>query len=64
MRRLRSHVERVAPTEATVLITGEHGSGKEMVAREIFRLAQEVENLRARRGLADELSDGRRSRWL
>ncbi|MEI6051480.1 MAG: sigma-54 dependent transcriptional regulator, partial [Opitutaceae bacterium] len=39
MRRLRSHVERVAPTEATVLITGEHGSGKEMVAREIFRLS-------------------------
>ena len=39
MRRLRSHVERVAPTEATVLITGEHGSGKEIVAREIFRLS-------------------------
>ena len=39
MRRLRSHVERVAPTEATVLITGEHGSGKELVAREIFRLS-------------------------
>ena len=39
MRRLRSHVGRVAPTEATVLITGEHGSGKEVVAREIFRLS-------------------------
>jgi two-component system response regulator AtoC len=39
MRRLRAHVGRVAPTEATVLITGEHGSGKEMVAREIFRLS-------------------------
>ena len=37
MRRLLSFVERVAPTEATVLITGENGSGKEIIAKEIFR---------------------------
>jgi two-component system, NtrC family, response regulator AtoC len=39
MLRLRQMVERVAPTDATVLITGEHGSGKERVAKDIYRLS-------------------------
>ena len=39
MVRLRQMVERVAPTDATVLITGEHGSGKERVSKDIYRLS-------------------------
>ena len=37
MMRLRQLVDRVAPTDATVLITGESGTGKEMVSREFYR---------------------------
>jgi two-component system response regulator HydG len=33
MRKLRELVDKVAPTEATVLLTGESGTGKEVVAR-------------------------------
>ena len=39
-RRLREEIARVAPSEATALITGESGTGKELVAHEIQRLSR------------------------
>lgn len=39
MQQLRHDVERIAATDATVLITGENGTGKDVLAHEIHRLS-------------------------
>ncbi len=39
MENLRTMVGKVAPTEATVLINGENGTGKELVASELYRMS-------------------------
>ena len=39
MQQLRHNVERIAKTDATVLITGENGTGKDVLAHEIQRLS-------------------------
>jgi len=40
---LRSLIEKIAPTEARVLITGENGSGKEIVARQVYELSRRAD---------------------
>jgi two-component system nitrogen regulation response regulator NtrX len=43
VRRVLERIERVGPTGARVLVTGENGTGKELVARAIHRLSDRAE---------------------
>ena len=40
IRRVLEQIDRVSPTDTTVLVTGETGVGKELVARAIYRLSR------------------------
>ena len=44
-RRLLEQIERIAPSDATVLIIGETGTGKELVARHIHALSKRSKNV-------------------
>ena len=45
IRRVLALIDRAAPTEANVLITGENGTGKELVAREIHSRSQRTDKV-------------------
>lgn len=45
IRELKKQVELVAPTEGRILIYGENGSGKELIARNIHRLSRRRESI-------------------
>ena len=44
MLRIKNIVERVSATDANIMITGENGTGKEVLAREIHRLSSRCNN--------------------
>ncbi len=45
MANVRSLIERTAPTDANVLVLGENGTGKELVARELHRQSNRAGNI-------------------
>ncbi|MEE4197288.1 MAG: sigma-54 dependent transcriptional regulator [Bacteroidales bacterium] len=44
MRNIWQTVEKIAPTDANVLLTGENGSGKEIIAKSIHHISPRAEN--------------------
>jgi formate hydrogenlyase transcriptional activator len=52
LRKVLAKVEKVAPTDSTVLLTGETGTGKELVARAIHRRSRRSESVLLKVNLA------------
>ena len=52
LRRVLSKVEKVAPTDSTVLLTGETGTGKELIARAIHRRSRRSDSVLLKVNLA------------
>ena len=42
MQKIRDIIEKIAPTEARVLITGENGTGKELVAAQYINKVKDI----------------------
>jgi len=42
IQKIKATIDKVAPTDARVLVTGENGSGKELVARWLHEKAKET----------------------
>jgi two-component system response regulator HydG len=45
MKKVFETIEKVAPTDANILLTGDSGTGKEVIAREIHRLSERAEEI-------------------
>ena len=45
MMNIMATVKKVAPTDANVLILGENGTGKELIAREIHRQSKRADDV-------------------
>ncbi len=43
LKEMRQHIERIAPTNSRVMITGEAGTGKEVVARSIHKISDRAD---------------------
>ncbi len=56
MQNVMALIERVAPSQASVLITGEHGSGKEVIARAIHAASPRARNSAARSAMSSRRS--------
>ena len=58
MRHIRDMIDKVAPTDASVLITGPNGSGKELVARSLHQLSHFTSAIKQHKGKFEQADGG------